>query len=76
MKRQLRRARQYVNAKPHVVIGVPAVLCAITFVTNLVASLSDGVLSSAELHELLSTADGFEAVVLGVVALVLKRKIK
>ncbi|QHJ76056.1 MAG: hypothetical protein [Bacteriophage sp.] len=72
----MRKIKRYVRNKPHVAIGVPAVLCSITFVTNLIQALRDGVLDSAELHSLLSTADGFEAVVLFIVALVLKDKKK
>lgn len=70
----MRKARNYVKRKPHVAIGIPAVLCAVTFVINFISAISDGVIDAKELHQLLSTADGFEAVVLFVVMLVLKDK--
>lgn len=65
-----------IKEKPHLVLSVPAILCFITFITNLVASLKDGVIDSSELHQLLSTADGFETVVLVVFMMVIKKKKK
>jgi len=70
------KLRQFLKEKPHVAIGIPAILCFVTFLTNLFAALSDGVIDSNEFHSLLSTADGFEAVVLFAVMLVLKNKKK
>lgn len=58
------------------VLSVPTVLCALTFVTNLVKALSDGNIDSNELHTLLASADGFETVLLFFVMLVLKDKKK
>lgn len=60
----------------HIAISVPAVLCFITFITNLVKALSDGNIDSNEFHTLLASADGFETVVLFVVMLALKNKNK
>ncbi len=58
------------------VLSVPTVLCAVTFVTNLVKALTDGIIDSNELHALMASADGFEAAVMFVVMLVLKDKKK
>lgn len=60
----------------HIAISVPAVLCSITFVTNLVQALSDGNIDSNEFHSLSASADGLESVILFVVMLALKRKNK
>lgn len=57
-------------------LSVPAVLCFITFITNLIKALSDGNIDTNELHALLASADGFETVLLFVVMLVLKDKKK
>jgi len=70
------KLRKFLKDKPHLAISVPAVLCFTTFVTNLITALKDGNIDSTELHTLLSTADGFEAVVLFAVMLVLKDKKK
>ena len=70
------KLRKYLKERPHVAISVPAVLCFLTFVTNLITALKDVNIDSAELHQLLSTADGFEAVVLFAVMLALKDKRK
>ena len=67
------RLRKIIKEKPHIAIGVPTILCAITFITNLVAALKDGVIDNTELHGLLSTAEGFETVALFVVMLALKK---
>ena len=67
---------EFLRNKPHVAIGVPTILCFVTFLTNLFSALSDGVIDSNELHSLLSTADGFETVVLFAIMLVLKNKKK
>lgn len=64
------------RANAHIAISIPAVLCFITFITNLVKALSDGNIDSNEFHTLLASADGFETVVLFAVMLVLKQKKK
>ena len=60
----------------HIAISVPAILCFFTFITNLVKALNDGNIDSSEFHTLSASADGFEAVILFVVMLALKRKNK
>lgn len=72
----MRKVRHYIRKKPHVAVGVPTILCFISFLTNLFAALRDGVIDSKELHGLLSTADGFEALVLFLFMLVIKEKKK
>ena len=62
--------------KIHLAIGAPAVLCFITFITNLVHALSDGNIDSAEMHSLLASIDGFESVVLFAAMYVMKKKEK
>ena len=70
----MNRLRKYLKKKPHVALTVPALLCFITFLTNLVAALKDGNIDSNEFHQLLSTADGFETVVIVIMMFVLKDK--
>lgn len=60
----------------HVVLSVPAILCFITFMTNLAQIVREGNIDGNELNQLLMTADGFEAVVISVIILVLKDKNK
>ena len=72
----MRKMKSYFKRKPHMVLSVPAILCAVTFITNLVKALSDGNIDSNELHALLASADGFETVLLFIVMLVLKDKKK
>ena len=72
----MRRTRKYIKSKPHYFISVPALLCFLTFITNLFAALKDGNIDSSELHQLLSTADGFETVILLIVMVVLRDKKK
>ena len=68
--------KQLLRNKPHIAISIPTILCFITFCTNLCAALSDGRIDSNEFNGLLSTADGFEAVILFIVMLALKAKKK
>jgi hypothetical protein len=72
----MKRLLSLLKKNPHVAISVPTILCFITFITNLVSALSDGVIDSTELHQLLSTADGFETVLLFVIMIVLRNKKK
>jgi hypothetical protein len=72
----MKKLIRYLKSKPHTALGLPAILCFITFITNLVMALRDGNIDSNELHQLLSTADGFEAVFLVLIMLVLNKKKK
>lgn len=72
----MNRLRKKIKQKPHLVLGVPAVLCFITFITNFIAAISDGNIDSSELHTLLSSADGFEAVLLVIIMFVMRDKNK
>ncbi len=62
--------------KPHLALSIPAILCFITFITNFRASIADGNIDSAELHQLLMSVDGFETVVIVFVMAVLHYKNK
>lgn len=70
----MKKLRRKLKSKAHVVLTVPAILCFITFITNLVHALSDGVIDNNELHQLLLTADGFETVVLSIIIVALRDK--
>ncbi len=72
----MKKLKNKLKDKPHVVLSIPVVLCAITFVTNLIAALKDGNIDGAELHQLLSTADGFESVIMLIIMFVLNNKNK
>lgn len=74
MGKSARKIRRKINQRPHLVLSVPAVLCFITFITNFIAAMKDGTIDSIELHQLLSSADGFETVVLVVLMLVLRKR--
>lgn len=72
----MKRIKKYIRAKPHHILSVPAMLCFLTFITNLFASLKDGYIDAHELNQLLTTADGFETVILVIIMVVLKDKKK
>jgi len=55
-------------------VGMPALLCFFTFLTNFYQAIKDGNIDAQEYHTLLTYADGFEAVVLFIVMLALKEK--
>jgi hypothetical protein len=68
----MQKFKDYIKKRANTVIAIPAWLCFITFIINFVAAMRDGFISSEELHQLLTTADGFETVVLFIVAFVLR----
>ncbi len=72
----MRKLRKKLREKPYLALSVPAVLCFISFITNFFASLKDGNIDSNELHQLLSSADGFEAVMIVIIMMVLHERKK
>ncbi len=49
-----------------------SIISALQFVVNLMQALKDGVITDSEWHALIGSANGIEAIVLGVVAVALK----
>lgn len=68
--------QNYLKDKPHVALSAPALLCFTTCIINFISFSKDGVIDSNELHQLLSTADGFETVVLVAIMFALSYKKK
>lgn len=46
-------------------ISIIAVISLVNFATNLITSFNNGTLTDAKLHELLASADGFQAILIG-----------
>lgn len=53
---------------------VPTLLGLVNFFVNIVIALSDGVLDTQEMHQLLSSASGAQLIMLLIVLLAMKRK--
>lgn len=70
----MRALREYIKTRPNHALSVPAFLCFIQFITNLVEIYESGVFDTKAMNQLLSSADGFEAVVLFFIMLALKNK--
>jgi hypothetical protein len=68
--------REYIKNKPNHVLSVATVLCFIQFISNIFTIFRTGVFDSNTLNHLMSSADGFETVVLCVIMLALKDKNK
>ena len=68
--------RDYIKNKPNHALSVPAILCFVQFLTNLWEIIKTGVFDSNAMNQLLSSADGFEAVVLFAIMIALKNKKK
>lgn len=66
----------YIKTKPHHIISIPAILCFIQFIINLWGVIKTGNFDSQTMNHLLASADGFEAVSLGIIMLALKNKKK
>jgi len=65
-----------IKGNPHLAVAVPAVMSSISFVTNLLTALSDGVIDDTELHQLMSSANGIEMLVLFLIMIALRDKKK
>ena len=68
--------KKLLRNNPNVAISVPAILCFVQFVTDVVEIFKTHEFSSAMLNQLVSSANGFEAVCLFIIMLVLKGKNK
>lgn len=76
MGRVMKKIKRKIREKPQIAISAPAILCFVTFISNMIKALGDGNIDTNELHALLASADGFETVVLFIVMLVLKDRKK
>lgn len=55
-------------------VGLPAILSAANFAGNLFLAMSDGVITQQEFHNLMTSANGIESVVLIIAWLALRKK--
>ncbi len=70
----MKELREYLKNNPHVALSVPALLCFIQFLMSIFGAIRTGIFDSNTVNQLLSTADGFETVVLFIIMMVLKNK--
>ncbi len=68
--------RKLIKEKPHLVLSVPVFLSCTSFITNLFTFMKDGIIDSNELHQLMSSVDGFETVLLAIIMFAFKKKKK
>jgi len=72
----MKKLRRYLKSKPQVAISVPALLCFVQFIVNLFQAFRYGTLDGNTMNQLLSSADGFETVVLVLIMFALNEKDK
>lgn len=72
--RNMRKLKRKIKDEPQLALTVPAVLCFITFITNIVHAIKDWKFDNNDFHQLLASADGFETVVLFIVMVALRKK--
>lgn len=65
-----------IKRRPHVALSIPALLSGFSFFGNLFTALSDGQIDGNELHQLLSSADGLQTVLLIIIMVALKERRK
>lgn len=68
--------RVYIKKNLNVALSIPAILCAIQFIMSLYGVIKTGVFDMGTMNQLLSTADGFESVVLFIIMIALRKKNK
>ena len=66
--------KQLVKSNPLLSICIPAFMSSLTFFGNLIASLADGQIDDVEFHNLMSTANGIEMIVLMIIIIALREK--
>jgi hypothetical protein len=72
----MHRVRELLKNNPHFAISIPTILCFVQFVYEIIEIVKTGKFDSTMLNQLISSANGFEAVCLFVIMLVLKDKKK
>jgi len=75
----IKRLQQYINDKPKRVLSVPAVLCFLQFISNSIDVVKSCHIDACHIDnnmfmQLLSSADGFETVLLCIIMLAIKSK--
>lgn len=68
------KIREYLKNNPNVAISLPTILCFIQFITDVIDIFKTGEFNSNMLNQLVSSANGFEAVSLFFIMLILKNK--
>lgn len=58
---------------PLLALSAPACLSLVQFIAHVIVALDDGRIDSAEFHSLMSSASGFEVIILGVLMIVVKK---
>lgn len=66
--------KQIIKNHPNFAISVPTLLSCASFFGNLFTALSDGQLDGNELHELMSSANGCESLILIAIMVALRQK--
>ncbi len=72
----IRKVKRFIKKNPASALSVPAILCFVQFIMNAIEIAETGVFDKNAMNQLLSSADGFEAVCLAIIMLVLKDKKK
>lgn len=66
--------KEKIKNHPHLALAVPTLLSCVSFVGDLVNALTDGRIDGAEFHNLFSSANGLESIILIVIMVALKQK--
>lgn len=70
------RLRELLRDKPHLTLSVPTILFFIQFLMSLADAIRTGTFNHNTISQLLSSADGFETVMLFMIMMALKGKTK
>ena len=72
----MNRLLDYLSNNAHTAISLPTVMCFVQFVYDLIDIFKSGHFDSAAFGQLVSSANGFETVVLCMIMMALKKKTK
>ena len=66
--------KDIIQKKPFIALAFPTAIGSISFFYNLLESMSDGMIDSKELHNLMASADAIQTVVLVLVMYAFKKR--
>lgn len=72
----MKRLREYIKSKPNLVLSIPTFLCFLQFISTVVDLIKLRKFDYNSVIQLLSSLDGFEAFILCIVLMALKKETK
>lgn len=76
MEGVMKKVKKYMRDKPHIAVSVPTALCCGSFLTELIQAFRDCGVTLQNIKDILASINGFEAMLLLIIMLILRKKNK